>query len=476
MESNRNGSSGFNKSEVDESAQVRAYNEQLLLFCLLVDKYERDNVLWRVRTEHFQDHRHQVIFDTLRSMYDRSIPIDAVLLATQLDEKGNLEECGGVAYLMTLGEMYTASSHAGYYANVVRDQWLKRQARYSAIEVVNAVNDDLPISEIVTKCESTLETICETAIPQTAIDLRTVLMDSFPEIQRRMSGKSNAGLKTGFRGLDDALGGLKGGEVVVLAARPGLGKSSLAMNITANVAGSGGSVLVCSMEMSKLELSVRLLSAESGVDSNEINNGFKGTHPDDVDRLSDDVMLAAGRLTDSKMFIDDTSGQSMRYVSALARRLKRKSGLDLIVIDYLQLIEPEDRKSPRELQVATISRRVKVLAKQLNVPVILLAQLNRDTEKRTDKRPQLSDLRESGSIEQDADKVCFLYREENPETNANGVQKCEFLIRKNRNGVSGKAIILGWNPSRTQFTDEESVYSAVPEFEQGGNKLGSKTF
>ena len=456
-----------NKSDLPDSTNLRDWHERMVLMAFLMSQEARDEVLWRCRSEWFRVETHQIILAAIQKRNDLHQPIDAMLIAADLQDSSKLQAIGGEQVLIELGNDFlpSAAINCSYYTKLVREQWIKRQAKYAAYEIAQLVESDQSLSEIVIACERTLGVVCETVTPQTAVDIRQVLLDSMPELEKRMSGKSTQGLTVGFHGIDKLFGGLRPGQVVVIAARPSVGKSAWAINAASSmVMQQGLTVFFVSMEMTRLEISVRLLSAEAKVAANEINDGFKGLPLADVEMARDSILQAASRLQTANLFIDETPSQTVRAIAANAKRIKRKHGLDALFIDYLQLIEPEDRRVHREQQVAIISRKIKVLAKELNIPIVLVAQANRQSEKREEKRPQLSDLRESGAIEADADIVGFLHRDD---ATPNEV---EFIIRKNRSGTTG-TVKLGWIGPQTRFIDHEDM---APTY--FGPKLRSKTF
>ena len=466
MASNKNNSADSNLNEAQNRMDLRDGQERLLLMALLMSQEARDENLWRIRVEWFRLESHQMILQAIQKRNDNHLPIDMQLLAADLADTNQLQAVGNVKYILSLGDDYLPSHavHCSYYAKLVREQWIKRQAKYSAWEITQLVENDQSLKEIVEACEKTLGMVCETVTPQTSFDVRKTLIEAMPEIERRMSGQGLPGLSVGFRDIDKVIKGLRGGQVFVIAATPGVGKSALAVNMASAMAMAGKSVLFFSMEMPPLELMVRMLSAESGTDANDINEGFKGKPASDIEFLRDKIMQAASRIQDLKLFIDPTPHQPMRAIIANAKRTQRKHGLDVMFVDYLQLIHPEDQRIPREQQVAVISRRTKVLAMELNIPIVMIAQANRAHTKRTDKRPQLTDLRESGAIEADADIVGFLYRDEQ------SPGFCEFIVRKNRSGEQHNGIKLGWIGSQTKFTDYEMMLPT------SGNVFGPKTF
>ncbi len=453
--------------------ELHLENERLLLCCLMTSPAARDDVLWQLRRDHFYADKHQRVFDAVQTLADRNEPIEPVTVATRLAESNDLQAAGGEEYLIAIFEKLYNAAHAGYYAKLVREQSVKRQAKYAAADVIEAVNADQPLADIITKAEATLGTVCESAIPATTIDMKSLILDVMADVTARYGEQRAVGMPTGFADLDQVLIGLNGGELIVVAARPGLGKTAFAVSMALQMAHAGKSILFFSLEMGKLEIGLRLLCSESGVNAETINTGFKNVPADDLEFEHDKLMRAASVLQKLPMHLDETPAQSMRAIASIARRTKRRHGLDVLFLDYIQLVEPEDKKAPREQQVATISRRLKALAKELGIPIIVLAQINRAVEARNNKKPMLSDLRESGAIEQDADRVLFLYREDyySPGTNR-GI--AEVIIAKNRHGRTHPGIELGWIESRAKFVDRSEVL--INRLPPSSNRLGPKTF
>lgn len=427
-----------------------------------------------VRTDHFYADRHQKIWAVLLAIHEsRTMQIDSLTVATELDRRKQLDEVGGMEYLAKVLEAVPNASHAKYYAKLVVSTWRDRQAVYGCQEVISLVSDAHDDEAVATKAEQVLVEIVDRAIPrQTIIDVRTLLLDVMADITDRVANGRQVGMPTGFEDVDAVLGGLVPSELVVIAARPSMGKTSFACCISLNLAQAGKSVLFFSLESGRLEIGTRLLCIESGVDAETVNSGMKSLTPSDREIEQDKLLQGASRLQELKLDLDETPNQPLRAITALCRRHKRRHGLDCVVIDYIQLIEPEDKRAPREQQVATISRRLKGLAKELQVPVVVLAQINRAVEARTVKKPQLSDLRESGAIEQDADKVLFLYRANYYEPSASpGI--AEVIVAKNRNGRTHPGIELGWIESRTTFVSRNQI--ALSNL-AATNRLGAKTF
>jgi replicative DNA helicase len=374
--------------------------------------------------------------------------IDPVTIGHELQRGGVLEEVGGPSTLMRILETVPHAAHAEYYARIVRDKWLQR----TLIEVcTNTLREAYESSDdteqILARAEQRVFSILE---QQGSIDkfaIRDILDDTFARIFERMDQEGViSGLPTGFDGLDSLTSGFQSSELLVLAARPSMGKTALVCNFALSVARQERQgVLLFSLEQSKLELAERFLCIQARIDGHRLRQGDL----DEVEQHS--LHEASNEMREFPLFIDDTAGRTVSQIAAVSRRLKRRFGIGLVIIDYLQLIESDDRNLPREQQISTITRRLKFLAKDLSIPVIALAQLNRGVEQREDKRPRLADLRESGAIEQDADIVMFLHRPEayDPEDRPG---EADLIIAKNRNGPIG-TVPLVWIKEQLRFGD-----------------------
>lgn len=411
---------------------------------LMVDAI--DNV-GELRSEHFYHDKHQRIWQTIVDLRETGRrAIDALILAEELDRLGVLADIGGVEYLAELMNAVPNAAHAGYYARIVISKWRARSAKYGAAEIVQLIDDGGDDDEVAHKAEKILADISERATTHGDLAIKDVMAEAWAAIQERINNKTPAGIATGFTDVDELIVGLQPGELVVIAARPAMGKSALAGCLMTNLAKRDIGTLFVSLEMSRQEITERLLCGEAKVSSDKMKAG-SGFDEMEIDSL----MQAAGRLNEMPIRIDDLPGQKLRQICATARRAKRKHGIGFLMVDYLQLIESNEAKDVREQEVASITKGLKALAKELQIPVIVLAQLNRGVEMREDKKPRLGDLRESGAIEQDADKVIFLHRPAayNP-TDRPG--ECDLIIAKNRCGKIGTRT-LAWLSETTQFKD-----------------------
>jgi len=433
--------------------------ERSVLGSILLVNDVLDEVADIIHASHFYLDAHQKIYGGIWRLHENGIRgIDAVTLSNELERNGELEEVGGDRYLVEILNSVPHAAHAKYYAGIVRDKYIQRSLIYACTEILrDSYEEALETPDLLQKAEHQIFQILEQQENTDKLELREILLKTFDRINERLERDGQvSGLSTGFIDLDAKTNGLHGTELIILAARPSMGKTAFVINIAEAVArGSNTGVVIFSLEQSKLELAERLLCIRAKIDGHKLRKGE--LTEEDRDRL----MEASAELSEMPLFIDDQPGRTMAQIGAISRRLKRRNNIGLVIIDYLQLIEPEDKKAPREQQIAGIARRLKFLAKELDVPVIALAQLNRGVELREDKRPRLADLRESGAIEQDADLVMFLHRPDayNPEDNPG---LAEVIIAKHRSGPTG-IVPLTWVRESMRFVD----YSHIAEPEGG---------
>lgn len=433
--------------------------ETALLGCLMLDKDAIINVADSIISEDFYDNRHRLIYEGILSLYEKSTSIDVLTVSNLLEERKQMDQVGGASYLATLVNSVPSSAHATYYANIVKKKGTLRRLINSASEITNmAFSEEGEIEDILDTAEQKLFNISQSNLKQNFMSISTVLHDTFERIDElhRSSGKLR-GIPTGFIELDKKLSGLQKSDLVILAARPSMGKTSLALDIMRYVAvHTKTPVGIFSLEMSKDQLVDRLLAAESNVDFWKIRTGQ--LNETDFEALGD----AMGALSESPIFIDDTAGGNIMEIRTKARRLQTEHKLGLIVVDYLQLMAGRNQEN-RVQEVSEISRSLKILARELNVPVLALSQLSRGLENRPDKVPQLADLRESGSIEQDADVVMFIYREDmykGKESSRPNI--AEIHIKKHRNGPTGQ-VDLYFDAERTSFRNLDKSFDTSPE-------------
>ena len=426
--------------------------ERSVLGSMLLSNAAIDDVLLHLRTEHFYADPNRRIFRAILEMYERGVnEIDAITLAHELERRGDFGEVGGGGYINQLMETVPYASHAAYYAKIVRAKWLQRTLIDACTDTLrDAYHGQQDVDDLVAAAEKRIFDITEGQEQVDRFALKDILQDTFHRIFERMELEGQlTGLSSGFHGLDEATGGFQPSELLVLAARPSMGKTALVCNIALAVAKHGSGVILFSLEQSRLELAERFLAIQARVDGHKMRTGDLGEQEHAY--LSE----ASNELRELSIFIDDTAGRTVSQISAVCRRLKRRSDVGLVIIDYLQLIESEERSISREQQIATMTRRLKFLAKDLSVPVMALAQLNRAVEQREDKRPRLGDLRESGAIEQDADIVMFLHRRDayNPEDHPG---EAELIVAKNRNGPT-KVVPLTWMKEQLRFGDRSPI-------------------
>jgi len=426
--------------------------EKSVLGSILFSSEAFDEAIRHLQAHCFYGDGHRRIFKCIHAMYERGMrAVDVVTLAHELNRTNDLEEIGGAAYLNEIMATVPHAAHAEYYARIVRDKWMQRSLIEACTESLReAYHGSEDVADILAKSERRIFSIVELQENFSSIAIDDILDVTFQRIFERMDKEDTvSGLHTGFYGLDDYTSGFQPTELIILAARPSMGKTALVCNFTLAVAKAGKGTLLFSLEQSKEELAERLLCIHAKISGHKLRKG----ELDEFDQNT--LMEAANEMRTFPIFIDDVAGRTMSQIAAIARRIKRRSTLDIVIIDYLQLIESEDRNLPREQQISSITRRLKFLAKDLSIPVIALAQLNRGVEQREDKRPRLSDLRESGAIEQDADIVMFLHRPEayDPEDRPG---EADLLVAKNRHGPIG-TVELVWLRDMLRFGDKSPI-------------------
>jgi replicative DNA helicase len=409
--------------------------EQCVLGSMLRENGVIGDVLQIVRMENFYADAHQRIFKAIINLYDHGKPVDLVLLAEELKNQNQIEDIGGYPYLAELWDAAPTAANAEYYGRIVRDKAIVRNLIHSSTEILrDAYDQTMPAEELLEGAERRILDIAQMGITGQTFTIAQAVKEAYDRIDTRQQRDqfSISGIPTGFVDLNDKTAGLQNSELIILAARPSVGKTAFALNVARHVIVEENlPVFFVSLEQSRIELAERLLCCHARVDSHKLRKGHLSS--EDLEKLIE----AGGVLGQAKLFIDDTPGQGMLRIAANARRLKLRHDIRLVIIDYLQLIEPDNRRDSRQEQVAHISRRLKFLARELQIPVMALAQVNRSSEDRQDHRPRLADLRESGSIEQDADTVMMLHRPELYEPGQHeGV--VEVLIAKQRNGPTGE--------------------------------------
>lgn len=419
-----------------------------LLGAILIDEEVLADISDKLNAQDFYDKRHALIFDAMMRLYERHRPVDLLTLSDQLTKKSELEIVGGSAYLTELTNYVPTAAHAATYAEMISQKAVRRRLIKASADIAElGYNEEREIAELLEKAESELFGVSDTNTKQDLVSLEQILTESFDRMEElHRGGGKLRGIPTGWRDLDNMTAGLQQSDLIILAARPAMGKTTLVTNLAYNVATKAKkSVLFFSLEMSKEQLVDRMLADASGVDAWNIRTG--NLSDDDFEKLSH----AMGEMAEAPIFIDDTPGVTVLEMRTKARREAHNNPLGLIIIDYLQLMQGSGRGDGNRVQeVSEISRGLKLIARELNVPVVALSQLSRSVENRSPQVPQLSDLRESGSIEQDADIVAFIYREAyyNPETDRQNVT--DLIIAKHRNGPVGK-VELYFHPERLRF-------------------------
>jgi len=432
--------------------------EASLLGAILIDAEALVKIADAVSVDDFFDPKHQRIYEAVVALYERRSPIDVLTLSDQLKTVGFLDMIGGPSYLTELTNFVPTATHVEQYADIVAQKAMRRRLIRTSQELTDLGYDESKaLKELIEEAETRLFQVSQQHVKQSVVSLENILAESFDRLDELHKDKGKIrGIPTGFRDIDNTLAGLQRSDLLILAARPAMGKTAFVLNLAHNVAiGARESVLFFSLEMSKEQLVDRLLSMESGVDAWALRTG--NLTDQDFERLGE----ALGRLSEAKIFIDDTPGVSISDLRTKARRQAHQHGLGLIIVDYLQLMSGGSRfasSDNRVQEISEISRGLKGVARELNVPVIALSQLSRSVENRTPQIPQLADLRESGSIEQDADVVAFIYREDyyNPETENKNITT--ILIKKHRHGAT-ENVDLFFDRDKQKFRSLDTKHS-----------------
>lgn len=424
--------------------------EASLLGAILIDSDALVKIADIITPTDFFDAKHQHIYEAVGKLYERRSPIDVLTLSDQLKTDGYLEVIGGPAYLTELTNFVPTAAHVEQYAEIVAQKSMRRRLIGASQKMTDLGFDETKsLRELIEEAEANLFAVSQQHVKQSIVSIEDILADSFERLDDLHKDKAKIrGIPTGFRDMDDILAGLQRSDLFILAARPSMGKTAFSLNLAHNVAvGAREPVLVFSLEMSKEQLVDRLLSMESGVDAWALRTGNL------TDSDFEKIGQAMGALSEAKMYIDDTPGITVSDLRTKARREAHKQPLGLIIVDYLQLMSGGSKfagSDNRVQEISEISRGLKSIARELDVPIIALSQLSRSVENRKPQIPQLADLRESGSIEQDADVVAFIYREEyyNPETDRKAIT--DILIKKHRNGPTGN-IELFFDKEKQRF-------------------------
>ena len=432
--------------------------ERAVLGSILLKPDVLDDVVMILVAEDFYDDAHSILFQQMRLMHDAGRKIDITLLIDALKREDQFEKIGGESFLAEIANSVATAAHAVYYAKIVLRDSTSRSLIDASTDILrDAYDSGIEPQKLLGQAEQRIFSIMDGRSGNSVKEIKDALHEAMDRLDARMKGdQSSSGVDTGFNGFDNLTGGLHDSELIILAARPSMGKTALAMNIAEYVSIKlQKPTLFISLEMSSVELADRLLCSAAEVDGRRLRNGT--ITQEERHRL----VKKSAEISGSPLFVDDSPSRTVSQIAAAARRIKRRDGdLGLIVIDYLQLVEPDNSSDPRQEQVAKMARRLKGMARELEVPVLCLAQLNRQAEVAKENRPRLSHLRESGAIEQDADVVMFVHREEyyrTPDEREQFAGQAEIIIAKQRNGPIGD-IELIWRKEFTRFANPASDF------------------
>ncbi|WP_066889280.1 replicative DNA helicase [Clostridium nigeriense] len=428
--------------------------EQSVIGAMIIDKSAIAKALEKLNEEDFYRDGHKVIFKAIREMFSKDMAVDLVTLLEYLKSTDMLEKSGGVTYISEVSSNVITTANLEAYIKIVEEKSTLRKLIKSATSIIEeSYNKQDKVEEVLDLAQKKIFDLAEKQGSNDYEPLANVLERGFLEIERLFNNKGSiTGVGSGIRDLDAKTSGFQKGDMVLIAARPSMGKTTFSLNIAEHAAlREGKSVVIFSLEMSKEQLAYKLLCSEANVDMLKLRTG--NLDDDDWERIA----RATGPLSKARIYIDDTAGLSVMEMRSKCRKIKMEHGIDMILIDYLQLMSGSSGSESRQQEVSEISRSIKALAKEMECPVIALSQLSRAPEQRADHRPMLSDLRESGSIEQDADVVMFLYRDEyyNKETEDKNIGEC--IIAKQRNGPVG-TVKMAWIGAHSKFANLELVY------------------
>ncbi|GAA3588033.1 replicative DNA helicase [Klugiella xanthotipulae] len=423
--------------------------EQSALGGMLLSKDAVADVTDAVRGTDFYVPKHEVIFDAILSLYSHGEPTDVIAVTDELTKAGDLQRAGGAEYLHTLTSLVPTAANAGYYAEIVGERALLRRLVEAGTRIVQmGYAGEGEATDLVNNAQAEIYAVAGGKTSEDYVSLNVAVDAAVQEIEAAESaGSGMTGVPTGFRELDQMTNGLHAGQLIIIAARPALGKSTLALDIArAASVGHGQATVFFSLEMGRAEIAMRLLSAEAAIPLQAMRKGT--LEPRDWTRIAS----TTARVNDAPLYIDDSPNMTLVEIRAKCRRLKQKNELKMVVIDYLQLMTSGKRVESRQQEVSEFSRALKLLAKEIEVPVIALSQLNRGPEQRADKMPAISDLRESGSLEQDADMVILLHRESAYEKDNPRAGEADFIVAKHRNGPTG-TVTVAFQGHFSRFTD-----------------------
>lgn len=432
--------------------------EQSVIGSMIIDKASIAQAVEVLKSEDFYRDSHMVIYAAILELFQRDIPIDLVTLVEHLKASDRLEAAGGITYITQISDSVPTTAHLQSYIKIVEEKSMLRKLIRASTEIIeNCYEKQHEVEGVLDSAEKKIFDIAEKRSTNDFESISAILERGFAEIERLFNNKGQfTGVPSGFRDLDAKTSGFQKGDMVLVAARPSMGKTTFSLNLCEHAAlKCGKSVVIFSLEMSKEQLAYKLLCSQANVDFQKLRTG----NLDDKDW--ENIARASGPLAAAKMYIDDTAGVTVMEMRSKCRRIKMEYGIDLIMIDYLQLMSGSSGSDNRQQEVSEISRSIKALAKEMQCPVIALSQLSRAPEQRADHRPMLSDLRESGSIEQDADVVMFLYRDEyyNKETEDRNIG--EVIIAKQRNGPVG-TVKLAWLGQFSKFGNLDTVHQDGP--------------
>ena len=417
---------------------------------MLTDKDAISSAVEVLKPEDFYREDNKIIYEAILNLYNRAEPVDIITLKTELQTMKQLEAVGGLEYIAELPDKVPTTANVEQYIKIVEEKSALRALIKTANELITLGYDQtLEVEDILDSAEKRIFDVIQNRNQKGYTAIKDILVDSFTQLEQLYNQKQHiTGVPTGFADLDYITAGLHPSDLVIVAARPAMGKSAFALNIATNAAVRANTpVAIFSLEMSKEQMTNRILCSEAMVDSNKVRTGK--IEDDDWTKLAE----ASGTLSTSQIFIDDTPGISIMEIRAKCRKLKLEKNIGLVVIDYIQLVQASNKKnSSREQEISEISRSLKILAKEIGVPVIALSQLSRSVEQRPDHRPMLSDLRESGAIEQDADIVMFLYRDDYYNEDSEKKNIAEVILAKHRAGSTG-TVELAWLGSYTKFAN-----------------------
>lgn len=437
--------------------------EQSVLGSLMLDNELMIQIADILEPKDFYRNNHKIIYEAMVDLYQKHEPIDLLSVSNILKEKGEMDKIGGMSYLTALSNIVPTPAHCQSYAKIVRKKRVLRDLISISYDISSlGYQEDENIDTLLDRAEQKIFALSQQSLPNQFMPIKSSLEEAFSRIEHLHQNKGYLrGIPTGFPPLDNILAGFQKADLIILAARPSFGKTSLALNIASHIGiKSKMPIGIFSLEMSREQLVDRIIASHAMVDLWKLRTG----------KLSDDgeyndfirIRDAMSELSEAPIFIDDTASPNIIQIKTMARRLQLEHGLGMIVIDYLQLMQPRTSSDSMVQQITEVSRSLKALARELNIPVLAISQLSRAVEQRIDKKPRLSDLRESGSIEQDADVVMFIHRKDKYDDEAENKNMAEIIIAKHRNGPTGK-IDLYFNANRATFETPTDIYSAAAE-------------